>query len=105
MKSSGGFRMCAGAVDGTHIPGMAPSQNHKEYVNHKGQHSIVDCYYLFHNIVVDWPGSVHDARVLSNSGIFAKANSNQLFQGIPSKLIGDQDVYPLILGDPAYPLL
>ena len=105
-----GFPMCAGALDGTHIPVLAPSQNHIEYVNRKGQHSIVvkavvDCYYLFRDIVVGWPGSVHDARVLSNSGIFAKANSNQLFQGIPSKLIGDQDVYPLILGDPAYPLL
>ena len=33
--------MCAGAIDGTHIPVLAPSQNHIEYVNRKGQHSIV----------------------------------------------------------------
>ena len=55
-----GFPMCAGAIDGTHIPVLAPSQNHIEYVNRKGQHSIVvqavvDCYYLFRDIVVGWP--------------------------------------------------
>ena len=36
-----GFPMCAGAIDGTHIPVLAPSQNHIEYVNRKGQHGIV----------------------------------------------------------------
>ena len=56
-------------------------------------------------LVVGWPGSVHDARVLSNSSIFEKANSNKLFQGIPSRLIGDQNIHPLIIGDPGYPLL
>ena len=50
-----GFTMCAGAVDGTHIPVLAPSQSHIDYVNRKGQHSIVmqaivDCYYLFRDI-------------------------------------------------------
>ena len=46
-----GFPMCAGAIDGTHIPIMAPSECHAEYVNRKGYHSIimqavVDCKYL-----------------------------------------------------------
>ena len=73
-----GFPMCAGAVDGTYIPVLAPSQSHIDYVNRQGQHSIVmqaivDCYYLFRDIVVGWPGSVHDAHVLSNSSIFEKA--------------------------------
>lgn len=105
-----GFPMCVGAIDGTHIPLLAPTESHTDYVNRKGRHSIimqavVDCYYLFRDIVVGWPGSVHDARVLSNSGIFKKANANELFSGVQSKQIGDHDIPPLILGDPAYPLL
>ena len=56
-KEKWGFPMCAGAIDGTHIPILAPSQSHIEYVNRKGQHSIVmqaivDSYYLFRDIVV-----------------------------------------------------
>ena len=30
-----GFPMCAGAIDGTHIPIIAPSECHAEYVNRK----------------------------------------------------------------------
>ena len=105
-----GFPMCVGAIDGTHIPILARTESHTDYVNRKGRHSIimqavVDCYYLFRDIVVGWPGSVHDARVLSNSGIFKKANANELFSEVQSKQIGDNDIHPLILGDPAYPLL
>ena len=64
-----GFSMCVGAIDGTHIPILSPTESHTDYVNCKGRHSIimqavVDCYYLFRDIVVGWPGSVHDARVL-----------------------------------------
>jgi hypothetical protein len=31
-----GFPMCAGCIDGTHIPILAPNENHKDYVNRKG---------------------------------------------------------------------
>ena len=33
--------MCACAIDGTHIPILAPRENHTEYVNRKGFHSII----------------------------------------------------------------
>ncbi len=36
-----GFPMCCGAIDGTHIPIIAPVENHADYVNRKGFHSIV----------------------------------------------------------------
>ena len=80
-----GFPMCLGAVDGTHIPILAPTESHTDYVNRKGRHSIimqavVDCYYLFRDIVVGWPGSVHDACVLSNSGIFKRQMQTNYFQ-------------------------
>ena len=49
------FPMCAGAIDGTHIPIIAPVV-HADYGNQKGYHGIVM------QAVVGWPGSVHDAR-------------------------------------------
>ena len=70
-----GFPMCAGAIDGMHIPILAPTESHVEYINRKVYHSIlmravVDCNYLFRDVVIGWPGSVHDARVFSSSAIF-----------------------------------
>ena len=66
-----GFPQCVGAVDGSHVPVQPPTQNHTDYYNRKGWYSIlvqvvVDNDYLFRNINVGWPGSVHDARVFAN---------------------------------------
>ena len=92
------------------IPILAPKEDHKEYVNQKGFHSVqmqavVDSRYLFRNVVVGWPGSVHDSRVLSNSTVFRKGVDGSLFNGVKSRKIQGQDIPPLILGDPAYPFL
>ena len=74
-KQKWGFPLCAGAVDGTHIRIQAPAEDHTDYVNRKNYHCIVmqalvDSRYLFRDVVVGWPGSVHDARVLSNSELY-----------------------------------
>ena len=102
--------MCAGAIDGTHIPILAPVESHVEYVNRKGFHSIImqavtDCNYLFRDVVIGWPGSVHDARVLSNSAIFKNGNEKHLFPAGLVKEIGGVEIAPFLVGDPAYPLL
>ena len=104
------FPMCAGAIDGTHIPIIAPLVDHADYVNRKGYHSIVmqavvDCKYLFRDIVVGWPGSVHDARIFSNSNLYRKGNENELFPSNLSQRLQGCEIQPLLLGDPAYPLL
>jgi hypothetical protein len=109
-ESRWGFPMCAGAIDGTHIPIIAPTESRTEYVNRKGFHSIimqavVDSNYLFRDVVVGWPGSVHDARVFSNSAIFRKGNEGKLFPSNFSREINGEDISPVILADPAYPLL
>ena len=49
--------MCCGAIDGTHIPIVAPTKNPADYVNRKKYHSIVmqavvDSDYLFRDFVV-----------------------------------------------------
>ena len=54
-----GFSQCVGAIDGTHIPILAPSENPIDYFNHKGYHSIVmqalvDHNYRFMDIYVCW---------------------------------------------------
>ena len=109
-KEKWGFPMCAGAIDGTHIPIATPLKNHATYVNRKSYHSIVmqafiDDHYLFRDIVVGWPGSVHDARVFSNSELYTLGCSGQLFpQDLKVAILG-REIHPVILGDPAYPLL
>ena len=105
-----GFPCCAGAIDGTHVPIKAPIENHADYVNRKSYHSVVmqavvDSRYMFRDIVVGWPGSVHDARVLSNSKLYDLAAKEMLFDSNIQETILDCNIKPVILGDPAYPLL
>ncbi|CAM4428060.1 unnamed protein product [Caretta caretta] len=63
-----GFPNCCEAIDGTHIPILAPEHQAGEYINRKGYFSVVlqplvDHKGHFTNISVGWPGKVHDARI------------------------------------------
>ena len=105
-----GFPACAGAIDGTHVPIQAPLENPTDSVNQKSFHSVVmqayvDARYLFRDVVVGWPGSVHDARVLSNTDLYYRGQQGSLFNdNITVTLLG-REMKPVILGDSAYPLL
>lgn len=104
-----GFPQCAGAIDGTHIGILAPPISSSDYYNRKGFFSVilqgvVDHRLMFWDINVGWPGKVHDARVLANSSLFARGQSNTLFPQLTERFEG-VDVPVLILGDAAYPLL
>ena len=77
FQSKWGFPQCIGAIDGSHIPIIAPKENPLDYYNRKGYHSVVlqalvDHEYKFLDVYVGWPGSVHDARVLANSSLYRK---------------------------------
>ena len=46
-----------------------PALNHSDYYNRKGWYSmvlqgVIDHEYLFRDVYVGWPGSVHDAAYL-----------------------------------------
>ena len=105
-----GFPMCGGAIDGTHIPILAPNESHTDCVNRKGYHSIImqtvgDHNHLYRDAVMGWPGSVHDDGVLSDSKILEKGNNNTFFPQNLEEEISGQKMNPVIIGDAAYPLL
>uniref|UniRef100_A0A3B3IFP7 DDE Tnp4 domain-containing protein n=1 Tax=Oryzias latipes TaxID=8090 RepID=A0A3B3IFP7_ORYLA len=82
--------------DGSHIPVIAPLENHADYFKHKGWHSmtlqaVVDHKYCFTNINIGWPGS-RKRSPLSKRDLFFLINSNSVFIVCKAYI------------DPAYPL-
>ena len=85
-----------------------PVLNHTDYYNRKDWYSIVlqgvvDHEYMFRDVYVDWPGSMHDACVFANSQVFTLANEGKILNGESVK-IDDIDVPVFLVADSAYPL-
>uniref|UniRef100_A0A8C3FIM0 DDE Tnp4 domain-containing protein n=1 Tax=Chrysemys picta bellii TaxID=8478 RepID=A0A8C3FIM0_CHRPI len=104
-----GFPNCGGAIDGTHIPILAPEHQGTQYINRKGYFSmmlqaLVDHKGRFTNINVGWPGRVHDACVFRNTNLFKQLQQGTYFPD-QKITVGDVEMPIVILGDPAYPLM
>ena len=50
-----------------------------------------------------WPGSVHDARVFANSGMYKKLTIDRIFDGNEVQIQG-KNIPLFLIGDSAYPL-
>ena len=69
FQAISGLPKVIGAVDGSHIPMIAPSVDEYAYVNRKQFHSIsmlaiCDANLIFQDVVARWPGSHHDSFIL-----------------------------------------
>ena len=109
FKEKFGIPQCVGSIDCSHIPVTPPAMNHNHYYNHKGWYSmlvqaVLDHNYLFRDLCIGWPGSVHDARVLANSSLFRKVNDGEFLRGDELHVQGHY-LRPYLIGDSAYPLL
>ncbi|XP_062589423.1 putative nuclease HARBI1 [Saccostrea cucullata] len=94
--SIAGFPGVVGAIDGTHVQIIAPHEYENEYVNRHHFHSIntqvvFDPNYRIIDVVLKWPGSTHDSRILNESGIKVLFEHNHL------------PVHTHLLGDSGYP--
>uniref|UniRef100_A0A914WLW5 DDE Tnp4 domain-containing protein n=1 Tax=Plectus sambesii TaxID=2011161 RepID=A0A914WLW5_9BILA len=87
----------AGAVDGTLIEILAPTECEDQYIDRHGTHSINAMFVCgpnlrFYAALVCWPGALNDARVLRNS-VLRKSFENGWRRFDRA----------IILGDSAYP--
>ncbi|CAM4571026.1 unnamed protein product [Leuciscus chuanchicus] len=95
-----------GALDGTHIPILPPTEGYRDYINCKGWPSIdlqalVDDRCMIRDICVGTPGSAHDAAVFAASDLYRHPERHPQ----ATLVVEGVQVPLLVAGDPAYPLL
>ena len=96
FESLHGIPYVIGAIDGSHIPIIAPSKDSPEYYCRKGFYScllqrVVDVQCKFWDFDFGWAGSCHNWSIFQRSQLGIDVMNNKL---LPYRLIGDA-AYPM----------
>ena len=92
-------------VDGSHVNIKKPKTNANDYINCKGHYSFnveaaTNYQCCFSDVEIKWPGSVHDAKIVSNSGL-NKYLRNEYIPSCSKIIVEREYLVPVfILGDP-----
>jgi len=95
-----------GAIDGSHIPIIAPKNNPNYYYNRKQFHSIVlqgvaDAEGRFIYISTGYARSIHDARVLHMSSLVNEVEDGTIPVSPVTCTGTGKEMRPLFIADPA----
>ena len=103
------FPQVVGAIDGSHIPIIAPKNDPDDYYNRKQFHSIVlqglaDADGRFIHVCTGYAGSIHDARVLRMSSLVNEVEDSTILVSPVIRSGTGEEIRPLLVADPAYKL-
>ena len=78
-----GMHQAFGCIDGTHVPILRPLEHSQDYFCYKQYFSlnvqaVCDFRGMFMDVDCKWPGSVHDAKIFSNSSIGTKLRNQDM---------------------------
>lgn len=93
------FPRVIGAIDGTHIPIKAPTENEHIFVNRKGFHSlnlqvVANADNLITSYSVKYPGSTHDAFIWNNCPLRGRFQAG-IYRD--THLLGKRFYYPVLV--------
>ena len=96
------FPQVVGAIDGSHIPIIAPKIDPNDYYNRKQFHSIVlqgvaDADGRFIHVSTGYAGSIHDARVLRMSSLVNEVEDRTILVSPVIRTGTGEEIRPLLV--------